>query len=811
MHAMYLKNPEGVDPSWRYFFEGMSLAAPEAVSNEDLAPQIYRKFGHRKAQFNPLQSKKVKALKLPFIKEPIDALESIYCNQIGFECTDLYSSEMEEWIQKQIEERTIPPLSADEKQEVLQDLIQAETFEAFLHTKYVGQTRFSLEGGETTIPLIKQVIESSGASEAFIGMAHRGRLNVEAQILGKPYPLLFQQFENDLVLSEYGQNDVKYHMGYTGSLKLRSGQTIQVTLPSNPSHLESINPVLLGIVKGTLEKRKLEPKEIVPILIHGDASVAGQGVVYETLQLMRLNPYFVGGTIHIVINNQIGYTTSPEDGRSTPYCTDIAKTFQIPIFHVNAEDPESVLFVAKLAGAIRKKFGSDVFIDLLSYRKYGHNEGDEPSYTQPIEYQEIKSKKPISEIYAEKNHLSSDIKIKYQELLQKSLDEAKGLKITPQKPHPIQKASLPAPSKEVLRKIALQAISLPSSFTLHTKLKQWIESRKKMIEEGSSIDWSFAECLAFGSLLAEKIPIRLSGEDVQRGTFSQRHIVFIDGKTGQSMVPLNQIGKIQTINSPLTEFGGLGFEYGYSLGDPAALVLWEAQYGDFNNGAQIIIDQYLASGEEKWNQHSSLVMLLPHGYEGAGPEHSSARVERFLQLAALNNLRVANPSNPAQYFHLLRRQALFQEKKPLIVLTPKSLLRSPQNVSPFNDLCQGAFQEVIDHGTDASVTKVICCSGKIYYDLMARNPQAGVITLEQIYPFSEDAFAKALKKYAKATSFIWLQEEPKNMGIWPFFAARYPQFTYVGRPSDATPSTGSHKKHKLEQEALLDQALGNTP
>lgn len=862
LYSRYLADPESVEPSWRHFFEGIDFGAYLYKRGVEPAPdssnlriyeliQAFRRYGHLLAKFNPLELGEKKAAELDLeklgffnsemdqlfptlgfcgkkeapLKEIIAELKEIYCGPIGFECTDLGNRELEEWIQKLIEPKLMIQPSIEEKHLLLDYLNKSEVFEAFLHTKYVGQTRFSLEGAETMIPLLAQMVdfgEALGIEEVLIGMAHRGRLNVLTNILNKPLQSIFTEFEDDTTLSYSGNDDVRYHMGFVGKFK-----QVTVEMAANPSHLESIDPVILG---QTFAKQQTRGKDkTAPILIHGDASVAGQGVVYETLQLMNLPSYSVGGTIHLVVNNQIGYTTLPIEGRSTRYCTDIAKTFGSPVFHVNAEDPESCLFVGKLAVEIRQKFHCDVFIDLLCYRKYGHNEGDEPSYTQPLQYKLIRSKKSIRQLYYERllsegkleKKLAEALDLQFKETMKKELATAQEkLQNQPAEKAPLS-LDLFTPFKSAVDPSILKGVietfcKVPEGFHLHPKLQKWVNDRLSALN--GNIDWATGECLAFGSLLQEGVPIRLAGQDSQRGTFSHRHMIWIDSESAKPYCPLSQYkGGLDVVNSPLTEYAGMGFEYGYSWSAINSLVLWEAQYGDFNNGAEIIIDQYIVSAEQKWGSTSSLTLLLPHGYEGAGPEHSSARIERFLQLSAENNIQVVNPSTPAQYFHLLRRQALRKVKKPLIVFTPKSLLRSAACTSKLDAFTNGSFKELLDDpAPPQSAKRLIFCSGKIFYDLLAarKRSDVAIVRIEQLYPLNEEMLKQLIEKYRGFTDCLWVQEEPENMGAWNYLRPQLQKYVskllYVGRPSSATTSTGSNKKHKQEQAALLQSAFGES-
>lgn len=858
LYAKFLEDPESVDLSWKNFFEGVQFgsylakrAAPAPSGSSELRiydlVQAYRRYGHLMAHFNPLEEPKaareLNLEKLGFfsaemnqsfpslgfcsekeatLSQILAALQQIYCGPIGFEYMDLGNPELEQWIQKRIEPKLLPDISLEDKHLLLEYLYKSEGFETFLHSKYVGQTRFSLEGAETLIPLLAEIIDylgEHGVSGALIGMAHRGRLNVLTNILNKSLETILAEFEDDTTLSFAGNDDLRYHLGFTGEFLTRTHKKVTVEMPANPSHLESVNPILIG---QTFARQFLQKSNTVPILIHGDASIAGQGVIYETLQLMRLPSYSVGGTLHIVVNNQIGYTTLPKEGRSTRYCTDIAKTFGCPVFHVNAEDPESCLFAAKLAVEIRQKFNIDVFIDLLGYRKYGHNEGDEPSFTQPLQYDLIRSKKSIHKIYLEKllsegkleQKLAETLEIQLKDRMQNALAKVQGASLKAEE-RLLSKEDPFAPCATQVDERRLQGVTdlfckVPAQFTIHPKLQKWLEMRERSLQQG--IDWATAEALAVGTLLEDKISIRLAGQDSERGTFNQRHMVWIDSKTAQSYCPFSQYPTpCQIVNSPLSEYACMGFEYGYSLNAPQGLTLWEAQYGDFNNGAQIVIDQYLVSGEQKWDTPSNLTLLLPHAYEGSGPEHSSARLERFLQLCACQNIQVVYPSTPAQYFHLLRRQAL--KKKPLIVMTPKSLLRLPACVSKLSDLTQGKFAEILDDPSPpASPKRLVFCSGKVYYDLLAARKDATVIVrIEQLYPLHVEKLKQILEKYRSLSEVVWAQEEPENMGAWRFIRPYLQELTklrYIGREANATTSTGSNKKHKQDQQALVKQILG---
>jgi len=791
------------------------------------------------------------------LREIIKHLSKTYCNKIGIEFTHTENPELKEWLQKKIEIESSPQgIKLETKQKIFQLLNKAEIFEKFLQTKYAGQRRFSLEGAETLIPLISTIIDSgtdSGGNRFVLGMAHRGRLNVLANILNKAYIDIFNQFEEHYAPDFFqGSGDLKYHKGFQAEIFAgKKDKKVHVLLCNNTSHLEAIDTVVLGNVKA-LQDKYLDRKKskTIPIIIHGDAALSGQGIVYESLQLNNLKGYDTGGTIHIVINNQIGFTTIPAEGRSTNYCTDIAHTFKAPIFHVNGEEPEDCVYVAMLAMEIRAKFGCDVFIDLNVYRRWGHTENDEPSFTQPLEYKLIRDKKSIRELYHEKllqqgvveKYMADQLEEDFKETLQRALKGGRSFKTDG-----IDQSHLPKSREEILeckknilhnfessfsssklKTLAKKLCETPSNFNIHPRLKAIIEKRFSMITAPeTAIDWAMAENLAFASLLSENISIRLSGEDCRRGTFSQRHATWYDQKTGESFSPLKHIqqdqGYFTVLDSPLSEYGVLGFEYGYNVINNDDLVIWEAQFGDFANGAQIIIDQFIAAGEQKWGIVSNLVMLLPHGYEGQGAEHSSARIERFLKLCGNYNIQVTYPTSPAQYFHLLRRQALRKIKKPLIVMTPKGMLRNNLCFSTLQDLSKGHFQEVIDDKVKHNkISRVIFCTGKIYYELMEErkkrnNIDVSIISIEQLYPLANDNIADIIKKYKNCKDFYWLQEEPRNMGAWEYISSKIKRLLpktctlkYIGRPRGASPATGSFAIHKKDQNAIIQKAFENT-
>jgi 2-oxoglutarate dehydrogenase E1 component len=806
------------------------------------------------------------------LRDILDTLRETYSGKIGPEYMHIQEPDQKKWLQDRMEpSRNKGQLDPATKRRILQKLNDAEAFERFLHTKFVGHKRFSLEGAETLVPMLDQLFNDAtadGVVEAVLGMAHRGRLNVLATVLGKSYEQIFLEFEGNIdPASREGSGDVKYHLGAEGEHTSPAGTTMKLTLASNPSHLEAVDPVVEGMARA---KQKLigdrRRSFVLPVLLHGDAAFAGQGVVAETLNLSQLKGYRTGGTIHIVINNQIGFTTGPEAARSSMYATDVAKAVMAPIFHVNGDDPEACIRVMKLAYAFRQQFQKDVVIDMICYRRHGHNEGDEPSLTQPKMYKLIKEHRSVRKIYTETLLRKGDIDPKeaeqwldaFQAKLQEAFDRTKEQHPPESKRDPLwtdeeltgfQKEPSPDTSitREQLEQIGTALSSTPDNFTMHPKLKPVLARRKAMVEGKDPMDWGTSELVAYGSLLVDGFRVRLSGQDVGRGTFSHRHAIIFDHITGQPYVPLNALahGNAAPVADPvvvenalskdtnepqaeadfavydslLSEYGVLGFEYGYSVADPGSLVLWEAQFGDFMNGAQIIIDQFIASAEEKWGQHSGLVMLLPHGYEGQGPEHSSARLERFLTLCAEGNMQVIYPTTPAQYFHALRRQMKNNPRKPLIITTPKSLLRHPQAVSTVDQLLSGRFEPVLtDPQTGGDVQRVIITAGKVYYDLRNAREKANVnvpiIRLEQFYPFPQPMLADALRQYGSATEILWVQEEPRNMGAWPFLHERLAtllganqKLRYAGRPVAAAPATGSHHRHEEQQHALVEMAL----
>lgn len=793
----------------------------------------------------------IPGLRTATLREILEILQKTYCEKIGIEYMHIQNSEEKTWLQSKMEPiKNSPNFSNEFKLNILDKLIKAELFEHFIHNRFIGHKRFSIEGSETLLPVLDLILNEAAEAEiqeVVMGMAHRGRLNVLANIIGKSYESILSEFE-DIVdpNSIEGSGDVKYHLGASGKYKTTSGKEIIVTLSSNPSHLEWVDPVVEGIVRAKqtrLGDSKLH-KKIMPLLIHGDAAFAGQGIVAETLNLSQLSGYRTGGTVHIIVNNQIGFTTTPEDARSTVYATDVAKMIQAPIFHVNGDDPEASLWAAKLAFEFSRRFKKDVVIDLFGYRRHGHNEGDEPGFTQPLLYEKIKTHPSVKKIYADKlinnNVVSEQDVLKIEEEFNQQLNAAlekikkksvvfKGdipLAVSKEKiaaVKPVEKTSI---SEEMLNTIVNSITTLPSNFSIHPKLKKFMEKRKDLINGKIQADWAYAETLSFGSLLLEGTPVRLSGQDSVRGTFSQRHLALTDIHTGEDYFFLNHISpkqaKLEALDSLLSEAAVLGFEYGYSVADPLALVIWEAQFGDFANGAQIIIDNFIVASYEKWKVQNSLVMLLPHGYEGQGPEHSSARLERFLILCAQDNMYVCNPTTPAQYFHALRRHIKHAIRKPMVILTPKSLLRLPEAKSPKEEFISGKFREILDDKSidnKKSVEKIILTSGKVYYDLLKFRTEKKIadtplIRIEQYYPFNFELFNKIISSYPNSKKIVWVQEEPKNMGAWSFMSQRVfeviscqKKILYAGRAEGASPAVGSAKISAQQQKDLVEEAF----
>ena len=891
-YRLWQSDPTKVSRDWQFFFQGFELAFArdsevvmvcdeDQVSRQSRVESLtyrYRDLGHLLACLDPLAAcptdhplLNVTAFNLTDddlerefytqlspgknlapLREILAALKETYCRSVGVEYMHLQDPAERQWLQERMEpSRNRPALSRNEKIRMLQKLYQASLFEQFLHKKYLGQTRFSLEGAEALIPmldtLLTQVAEQ-GCREIILGMAHRGRLNVQVNVLGKSYEEIFCEFESNYDPDTiFGAGDVKYHNGFLGDVRTANDREVRVLLLNNPSHLESVNPVVEGFARARQDilAGGNGEKIVLPLLIHGDAAFAGQGVVAETLNMSQLEGYSTGGTIHIVINNQIGYTTLPEDARSTRYSTDLAKMLMVPIFHVHGENPEALIHVTKLACDYRMTFGKDVVIDSVCYRRYGHNEGDEPYFTQPLMYERIRERPPLYKIYGEQllaeNIISEDetkrIEVETNQALEKSFEFMRTKQcvlprmefyenwqeISGDYSHKPVNTGV---AKKQLLALARKLNQVPKGFSLHPKIAGLLKKRLEAVEKGTGIDWANGEALAFASLLTEGHPVRLSGQDSRRGTFSQRHSSLVDPKTGESFSAMESLGERQAefyaYDSLLSEAAVVGFEYGYSLAQPNALIMWEAQFGDFVNNAQAVIDLFISSGQSKWQRLSGLVLLLPHGFEGMGPEHSSARLERFLQLCAEENIQVCYPTTPAQYFHLLRRQVKRNFRKPLVVLTPKSLLRHPLAVSNLSELTGGFFQEVLDDETNKKTSpRLVLCSGKIYYELFQRRQDlkrddTSIIRLEQFYPFPHKQLEEVLAKYGQVKEWYWVQEEPENMGGWNFVRTRLTSLMvehirYVGRKEAASPATGFHNIYKEQQAAIIEEAVGPPP
>ena len=897
-YERWLEDRHSVGADWAAFFEGFELGyarsqkmgdvPPDAPAEGAVAPSLqtrvdalvyaYRTMGHSVARLDPLQdapgenpllslrelgfSEKDLDLQVSSrffqedrkmtLREMIAVLQATYCATVGVEFTHIQTPKMRNWVRDRIENRQRADLlTAVVHRDILRKIYEAETFESFIHTKYVGQKRFSLEGGESLVLALDAILETCGArgvEELVMGMAHRGRLNVLANFLNKPLRMIFNEFQDNFVPELVGGNgDVKYHLGYQTTRELPGGHKVEIRLAANPSHLEAVDPVVQG--KARARQRVLgdtaERKKVVPVLVHGDAAFIGQGIVAEVFNMSQLPGYCTGGTIHIVVNNQIGFTTTPKEGRSTRYCTDIAKMIEAPIFHVNGEDPLTVIEVARMALEFRQEFGRDVVIDICCYRRHGHNETDEPTFTHPNLYNAIKHHPPLSEIFASEAAAlgtvppeeAAGIRAGALAELETALAEAKkplGSKkdefagstaiFQPPYTHEPADTAISASSLELLVK-ALTTV--PDDFQVVPKIHRTVLDRRLQVwKDGGPYDWGLAEQLAFGSLMLEGTPVRLSGQDSRRGTFSHRNSVLFDATNpARNYVPLMHISPKQerfcVYNSPLSEYAVLGFDYGYSMDFPSMLCIWEAQFGDFTNGAQIIVDQFIASAESKWRRPSSIVMLLPHGYEGQGPEHSSARLERFLQLCAEDNMQVCNLTTPAQYFHALRRQVHRRFRKPLVIMTPKSLLRSEDAASRGEDFTNSRFFEIMDDPgikDPKKVARLIFCSGKVYYDLVRGREEAGqsgttaIVRVEQLYPLYGEKLRRIARRYSKAERFVWCQEEPENMGAWNFIAPRIAGLVgsllgYAGRPASASTAAGSLGTHKAQQAALVKQAF----
>lgn len=888
LYSKYKENPDSVDESFRFFFQGFDLAskhypskpqvtkAEAAVSGKEIAVMNlitgYRRRGHLFTKTNPVRSRRPYSPSLAIenfglseqdldtefeagkeigigratLRKIVEHLDETYCKSIGVEYRYMTKPEIVQWLQEKMESsRNQEALSNEEKKYILDSLIEASGLEDYMHRKYVGQKRFSLEGSESIIPALDAIISHGGqydVSNIVIGMAHRGRLNVLTNIMKKPYWQLFRGF----TAQSYDKNimgDVKYHLGYNNTFDYQ-GRNISISLAPNPSHLETVGPVVEGIARAKLENdHNFQYNEVLPILIHGDAAIAGQGVVYETIQFSKLNGYKTGGTIHIVINNQVGFTTNYLQGRSSTYCTDVAKVTQSPVFHVNGDDAEAMVFVAKLALEFRQKFNIDVFIDLLSYRKYGHNEGDEPRFTQPKLYDIIAKHKNPREIYAEKlinqgaiTRSEYDEKVAgFEKILDEHYDianESTRLSVEPFFEKLYKDIRFPDEkdfetvaetkiSKEMFLELAQNITTLPKEKSFYNKTVRLFAQRAKMIEE-DSFDWAMGELMAYASLAKENFPVRLSGQDSERGTFSHRHAEIVtEDDDEEKYFPLKNLGgehaMVRVYNSPLNEYGILGFEYGYSLALPYGLTIWEAQFGDFFNVGQVIVDQYISSAQDKWGIRSGLIMFLPHGYEGQGAEHSSGRIERFLNLCANNNMQVVNPTTPANHFHSIRRQLHRDIRVPLISFTPKSLLRHPECTSTLADFTEGHFREIIaDDGlkSKSKVTKLLLCSGKIYYELAAARKETNaehisIVRIEQLYPFPEKQLRELLKEYNSDVELVWVQEEPLNMGAGLFVKHQIGdcKVRIISRAASGVTAEGLTALHKIHQAEIIKEAM----
>ncbi len=904
----YLQDPDSVDPSWKYLFEGLELGAdiqssqspvtqthaPAPTASADLLAeakvaeliQLYRERGKFGAQIDPLSpapslpaelqleavglsasdltrtfhAGKLLGMGAVTLREITDRLKAIYCSTTAVEFSQVENRVAKEWLQKKIETAQSSALSAEDRKFLYRRLVQADGFERFLHTRYVAQKRFSVEGGDALIPALDLLIERGadfGATEFVIGMAHRGRLNVLTHILGKPYEQMFTEFEGTYKSDPAdGEGDVKYHKGFSRDFETRKGKEVHLSLAFNPSHLEFVNPVVEGMVRARQDRYQDRDRiRVVPVLIHGDAALAGQGVCFETLQMQGLKGYATGGTIHLVVNNQVGFTTSPIDSRTATYSTDLAKVLSCPVLHVNGDDVEAVVRAVEMAIEYKQKFKGDFFIDLVCYRKHGHNEGDEPTFTQPVMYKKIKTHPSPREIYANRliaaGVLTTESAQALVDEVTATMNEAqKRAKAEPAQPHvstfenvwkglkkptakdittPV-KTQVPA---ALLKELSTQLNSVPKEFQVHPKLTRFLEARQKAIHEAQGIDWGNAESLAFATLLHEGHTVRITGQDAERGTFSHRNAVLNDFETGQTFCSLRSVAtknaQLEIYNSLLSETAVMGFEYGYALSAPQALVIWEAQFGDFANGAQVMIDQFIATSESKWQRMNGLVLLLPHGYAGQGPEHSSARLERFLQLCGRDNMIVANLSTPAQIFHALRRQVKRDFRKPLVVMSPKGLLRHALAVSNLSELTDAGFQEVLDcpHGSSqpSKVQRVLLCSGQVYYDLVQeriarKRDDVAIVRIEQLYPWPAEALAKILNTYTSVKEFVWVQEEPRNMGAWSHVFGTWMggladfaenvggrRIRYVGRGIAASPAVGSPKVHESELKTFLNEAF----
>jgi len=890
LYQKYINNGDDLDEGWKKFFEGFEFArtnfaetadasVPENVRKEFCVLNLinlYRAVGHLFTRTNPVRERRKYSPSLDEIgliglsekdmdtvfhagseigmppatlREIIAVLKQTYCQSIGVEYRYIRNAEITKWLQEKMEpKRNTPEFSKEEKINILSDINKAVVFEHFLHTKFVGEKRFSLEGCEALIPAMDSVIQkgaSLGIEEFVIGMAHRGRLNVLANIMKKTYEDIFTEFEGKEFEEALFDGDVKYHQGYSSNVVTRNGHKVHLSLTPNPSHLETVGAVTEGICRAKIDKNYSDDNtKLCPIIIHGDAAIAGQGILYEIIQMVRLDAYKTGGTIHLVTNNQIGFTTNYMDARSSTYCTDVAKVTLSPVFHVNADDTEAVIYVIQLAMEFRQRFHRDVFIDLLGYRKYGHNEGDEPRFTQPLLYKSIASHPNPREIYIKKlvaenvidEAQAKQIENDFRVLLNERLNESKQIKKTKvtsflegqwkgvkmASDADFEKSPDTAVDKKILLELGKKITDVPSGKKFFNKIERLFNDRRAMLD-GDKLDWGMGELLAYGTLLNEGHSVRFSGQDVERGTFSHRHAVIKLEDSEEEYIPLastEKNSKFNIYNSHLSEYAVLGFEYGYAMASPDTLTVWEAQFGDFANCAQVVIDQYISAAEDKWRRMNGICLFLPHGYEGQGAEHSSARIERFLTLCAENNMYVINATTPANFFHALRRQLKQPIRKPLIAFTPKSLLRHPKCISPLADFSKGGFKEIIDDVTAdfKAVKKLVFSFGKIYYDLLSKkeeinNSDTALIRLEQIYPFPKKQFADILLKYNSAKEFLWVQEEPHNMGAWGYLLRTVSPYLKGGelkcisRPESASPATGSKKVHEQQQKDILEKVF----
>ena len=893
LYDQYLQNPDAVEPSWRSFFQGYDLAnenfslteevetsveIPQSVKKEFLVVDLingYRTRGHLFTKTNPVRDRRKYSPSLDIenfglsqndldstfnageilgigpkkLSEIIAHLELIYCDSIGVEYMYMRNPEkLTWWKDRLIKNDNHPNYSEDSKKYILSKLNQAVTFESFLQTKYVGQKRFSLEGGEALIPgisvALRNAAEVYGVEECVLGMAHRGRLNTLVNIFKKPVRDLFSEFEGKDFEDTNIDGDVKYHLGLTLSKTFRNGKQIKMNLVPNPSHLETVAAVAEGITRAKIDRKyNGDESKILPIIVHGDAAIAGQGIAYEITQMAKLNGYKTGGTIHVVVNNQIGFTTNYLDARSSTYCTDVAKVTLSPVLHVNADDTEAVCHAMEMALDFRMKFKSDVFIDLLGYRKYGHNEGDEPRFTQPKLYKAISKHKNVKDIYAAQllaeNNINSEyletITNNFKQLLETEFNESKKVKTSKvrefmestwkgfkrQRLASMLETENTTYSVDKLKNIAKVVSTVPENVQFVRKAERILQGRAKMVFETNTLDWGMAENLAYGSLLEEGFNVRISGQDVERGTFSHRHAVLRDEVSEERINLLNtnphNIGNMTIYNSLLSEYGVLGFDYGYAMANPNTLTIWEAQFGDFSNGAQIMFDQYISAAEDKWKMQNGIVVLLPHGYEGQGSEHSSARIERYLQLCAEDNMTVANCTTPSNFYHLLRRQMKRNYRKPLIVFTPKSLLRHPKVVNTIEDLATGEFQEVIDDTLNpAKVTKLVFCMGKFYYDLLAERDilareDVALVRIEQLFPLHLEKLQQVIDRYPSVENYVWAQEEPRNMGAWSFMLERLDlvKLNVCSRKYYAVPAAGSSTRFKKRHKAVIDSVFND--